>query len=274
MHLVVAGLLHRQEEGHGERHDHEIDERSAEQEQDRCRGEERQKGFPLATIKPRRHEHVDLRGDYREGDEDGAEQRKLHLGKEEFLRRGVDHLDRRIDAGREPVGPEQEIVEGPREIEADGERDSDRAKRPDQPATELDEMLHQRRLGGVDVLLILVAHDAPSSRFLARGLLLGAAVLAGTVLSGAGFFARGLGLGLGAGSAASAAAGTGSAGVRHHQRLVDGSARSHIGHLRMKVLHGFAHFVDLAVAHGLLELSLEVGRHVPDLAEVMAEGAH
>src|SRR6185437_4749556 len=133
----------------------------------------------------------------------------------------VDHLDRRIDAGREPVGPEQEIVEGPREIEADGKRDSDRAKRPDQPAAELDEMLHQRRLGGVDVLLILVAHDAPSSRFLARGLgvlllaaaVLAGAVLAGTVLAAAGFFARGLGLGLGAGSAASAGAGAGAAGL-------------------------------------------------------------
>ena len=42
----------------------------------------------------------------------------------------------------------------------------------------------------------------------------------------------------------------------------------------MKVLHGFAHLVDLAVAHRLLELALEVGGHVPDLAEVMAESAH
>ena len=65
-------------------------------------------------------------------------------------------------------------------------------------------MLHERRLGGLDVLLILVAHDAPSSRFLARGFgrfALGCGtVLAGTVLAGTvlarlrRFFARGLGL--------------------------------------------------------------------------------
>ena len=42
----------------------------------------------------------------------------------------------------------------------------------------------------------------------------------------------------------------------------------------MKILHGFAHLVDLAVAHRVLELALEVARHRPELAGVMAEGAH
>ena len=83
----------------------------------------------------------------------GAEQSELHLGEEEFLRRGVDHLDRRIDSGGEPVGPEQEIVDRLGELEADEKGDEDREQRPDQPAPELDQMLDQRRLGGVDVLM-------------------------------------------------------------------------------------------------------------------------
>ena len=127
MHLAVAGLLHRQEEFHGERHGHEIDERGADHEQDRRGNEERQEGLALAPIEPGRHEHVDLRGDHREGDEDRAEQSELHLGEEELLRRGVDHLDRRIGAGGEPVGPQQEIVDRLGEPEADEKGDEDRA---------------------------------------------------------------------------------------------------------------------------------------------------
>src|SRR5262249_33965660 len=106
--------------------------------------------------------------------------------------------------------------------EADGKGDGDRPKRPDQPAAELDEMLHQRSLGCLDCVLILVGHGA-SSCFLSRGfgvlllaaVVLAGAVLAGVVLAGAVFFARGLGLGLGlgAGSAASATAAAGSAGA-------------------------------------------------------------
>ena len=40
---------------------------------------------------------------------------------QKFLRRGVDHLDRHIHAGREPVRLELQIVELPREIAADGD---------------------------------------------------------------------------------------------------------------------------------------------------------
>ncbi len=42
----------------------------------------------------------------------------------------------------------------------------------------------------------------------------------------------------------------------------------------MKVLHGLAHLVDFGVAHGLLELALKVGGHAPELADIVAEGAH
>ena len=153
MHLTVAGLLHRQEEAHGERHRHEIDERGADHEQDRGGDEERQKGLALALIEPGRHEHVDLRGDHREGDEDRAEQSELHLGEKEFLRRGVDQFDRRVGAGGEPVGKQQEIVDRLGEPQADEKGDEDREQRPDQPAAELDQMLDQRRLARLDVLM-------------------------------------------------------------------------------------------------------------------------
>ncbi len=39
-------------------------------------------------------------------------------------------------------------------------------------------------------------------------------------------------------------------------------------------MHGFAHLVELAVAHGFFELALKVGGHAPHLAHVVAEGAH
>ena len=37
------------------------------------------------------------------------------------------------------------------EVEADEERREKRVERPDQPLPQLDQMVHQRRLGGVDV---------------------------------------------------------------------------------------------------------------------------
>ena len=59
----AARLLHRKEEGHGERHDQEIDEHRAKREEHRRRREERQESAPLMAIEPGRDEFVDLVGD-------------------------------------------------------------------------------------------------------------------------------------------------------------------------------------------------------------------
>src|SRR4029077_12242044 len=69
------------------------------------------------------------------------------------LRRGVDQFDRRIGSSGEAVGKQQEIVDWLGGPEADEKGDEDREQRPDQPAAELDQMLDQRRLARLDVLM-------------------------------------------------------------------------------------------------------------------------
>ena len=59
-----------------------------------------------------------------------------------------DHMD---------IGAGQDVVDRAREIEADEEGGEKRVEGPDEPRPKLDQMVHQRRLGGVDVLL---AHSA------------------------------------------------------------------------------------------------------------------
>ena len=78
-------------------------------EEDRRRDQERQEGVALVAIEARRHELVDLVGDDREGDEQRAEQRELHLREEIFLRRRVDQLDLAQRPGRLLVGDDQEV---------------------------------------------------------------------------------------------------------------------------------------------------------------------
>ena len=271
-----ARLLHRQEELHGERHGHEIDERRAEQEQDRRGDEERQEGLALAAIEPRRHEHVDLRGDHREGDEDGAEQSELHLGEEEFLRRGVDHLDRGIDAGRELVGPEQQIVDVAREIEADGEGDEDgeastrsagAGARSDAPSA--GPWWPRCRRGSRRLSLARRAwRDAFDASVLRRSWpwrgRLGARLRARGCLR-----LRPWGSGAGSRLRTVAASGFGSITGRSI-----GARKIEAGRGVPHALHGLAHLVDLGLAHGFLELALEVGGHAAELARIMAEGAH
>ena len=61
-------------------------------EEDRRRDQVRDEGLALVLVEAGRDEFVDLDGDHREGDEQRAEQRHLHLRDEKFLRRGVDQL--------------------------------------------------------------------------------------------------------------------------------------------------------------------------------------
>ena len=187
------------------------------------------KALRSLLIEPRRDEHVDLRGDHREGDEHGAEQRELHLGEEELLRRGVDHLDRRIDAGGEPVGKEQEIVDRPGEIEANEEGGDDRGS---------DQISRRRSSTRCSISGALVASMsssvtawAPPQPLGAR--LLGLCLAASLRLRGGfldarlGFWRRAFALRpwtTSAGRPAPAAAAFGRRrrrGLRHHDRLVD-----------------------------------------------------
>ena len=121
MHLVVASLLHGQKELHGERHDHEIDERGAEQEQDRRGDKEWQEGLALAAVKPRRHEHVDLRGDDRKRDEDATERRDLELHDEIFEEPGIDEFGI-FRAGDPDIRPGENVVDVLGEEEAQDHR--------------------------------------------------------------------------------------------------------------------------------------------------------
>jgi hypothetical protein len=106
-----------------------------------------------------RHEHVDLPGNDRERDEGSAEHRQLQLGQEIFQQRGVDEF--RIFRARDPdERPDQHVVDLLGEEEAEDERYAEGQQRLDQPRAQLDQVIHQRRLAGLD---ILDGHDALAS---------------------------------------------------------------------------------------------------------------
>ena len=138
----------------------------AEHEQDRRRHQVGQERLPLVLVEAGRDELVDLLRDHREGDEQRAEQRDLHLREEIFLRRGVDELRRvAVVGGRPHVGDEQHVVDGLGEEEADDEGDDDRDQRADQARAQLDQVVEQRRTARLDLGLglVVIAHGFGSA---------------------------------------------------------------------------------------------------------------
>src|SRR5262249_17603806 len=101
---------------------------------------------------------INLRRHHREGNERGAEHRELELHDEIFEQAGIDEL--RVFRPRDPdVGPGQYVVDRLGEEEAADEGDGEGEQRLDQPRTQLDQVLHQRRFGRLDFLfLVLAAH--------------------------------------------------------------------------------------------------------------------
>src|SRR5207302_9027130 len=95
----------------------------------------------------------------RKRDEAGAEQRKLELGNEIFQQRRVDEF-RVLGAGNPYERPDQHVVDLLGEEEAEDEGHAETEQRLDQPRAQLDQMIHQRRLAGLD---LGVAHDALAS---------------------------------------------------------------------------------------------------------------
>ena len=152
---LPARLLHRQEELHGQRHDHEIHHRRAQDEQREGPQQIGPERLALVLVEAGRHELVDLQGDQREGQQEGTEQGELQLGEEELVRGGVDHLDLLVCAARPHVRLDQQIVDVGGEGKADGEADADADQRIDHALAQLDQMIHQRRFGGLDLVVAL-----------------------------------------------------------------------------------------------------------------------
>src|SRR6185369_1016579 len=72
------------------------------------------------------------------------------------------------------IRPSQNVVDGAGEIEADDKGGQEGVERPNDASPELDQMVHQRRLGGVDLLLahsaaLLRAADRSGSPSIAAG---------------------------------------------------------------------------------------------------------
>ena len=240
--------------------------------------EVRQERLALVAIQAGRDEHVDLRGDHREGDEDGAEDGELHLGEEEFLRRGVDHLDRHVRADRQPVRPEQEIVDRPGEPEADEEGEEHRQQRPHQPPPELEQMLHQRRLARLDIVVRRHA-AAPQASWSVWGFRSSAwskrrACAAASAWSSSrpwvALSTAGAGGAAGAGGITGAGV-VGLAGVSTFGSITGWSSEAVSART---ALHRLLHLGHFGVAHGLVELTLELGGRAPELAGIAAERAH
>src|SRR5579862_2289674 len=174
----AAHLLHAERKARQHRPDHEIDHHRSHQEEDRRGDQIRQEGLLLVAIKAGRDEHVDLRGDHRERNEGAAERRDLELHDEIFEQARIDEF-RILRAGDPHVWPGEDVVDLLGEEEAAHHRDDECSRRLDQPRAQLDQVIHQRRLGGLDLLLfVFVAH---AGRSVLSG---GAASAAGSVLPG------------------------------------------------------------------------------------------
>ena len=111
-------------------------------------------------VKAGRHELVNLRRHDRKRDETGAEQRQFQLGDEIFEQRGVDELGI-LSPGNPHERPYQHVVDLLGEEKAEDEGNAEAEQRLDQARAQLDQMIHQRGLAGLDVF---VAHDALLSR--------------------------------------------------------------------------------------------------------------
>src|SRR6266849_9516649 len=118
-------------------------------------------------IETRRYEHVELRGDDRERNEGGAEHRELELDHEIFEEPGIDEL-RILGAHHPHIRPRQNIIDLLGKEKTADKRDAERHQRLDEPRTQLDQVVHQRRLAAFDVL---VGHGLtpPSSLLLPSG---------------------------------------------------------------------------------------------------------
>src|SRR5580692_6813441 len=172
-----ARLLHAEREPRQHRPDHEIDDHRAEHEEHRGGDQIRQERLLLVAVEAGRDEHVDLGGDHRKGDEGAAKGGDLELHDEVFEEARVDEL--RILRTCDPdVRPGQNVVDVLGEKVAKDHRHDESKDRLDQPRAQLDEVIHQRRLGGFDLLLfVVVAHAG-------RSVLSGCAVsAAGSVLA-------------------------------------------------------------------------------------------
>src|SRR6185437_13497989 len=157
--VFAGGLLHAERKPHQHRQHHEIDQHRAEHEEKRRRDQIGQESAALVLVKAGRHELVDLRRHDRKRDEARAEQRQLQMGDEQFQQRGVDELG--IIRARDPdIGPHQHVVDLLGEEEAKDEGNAEAEQSLDQPRAQLDQVIHQGRLAGLD---IFGAHDALAS---------------------------------------------------------------------------------------------------------------
>ena len=138
---LVAGDLIAAEEFDRERQHHIIDEGRAHHEQHRRPQQEGQEGALLMLVEAGRHEHPELGGDDGKAQAGAAEHGDLDLGEEDLRQRGIDQV---VGGGGER--PLQESrgsgVEKAKQTPKQMPKDEHRI---DQPAPELEQMLHQRR---------------------------------------------------------------------------------------------------------------------------------
>src|ERR1700719_2477768 len=157
-----AHLLHAQRKPRQHRPDHEIDHHRSHQEEHRGGDQIRQERLLLVAVKAGRDEHVDLRGDHRERNEGAAEGCDLELHDEIFEQARVDKF-RILRTGDPDVRPSENVVDLLGEEETTDHRDDECSRRLDQPRAQLDQVIHQRRLGRLDLLLfVFVAHAGRS----------------------------------------------------------------------------------------------------------------
>src|SRR5208282_5680874 len=149
-------LLERHGEANEQRHHREIDKQRAEQEEDRGRDQIGEERLALMLVEPRRDELVELDRDNREGDHGRAEHAEADVGVELLEEVGRDQR-RLFRPHHTHVGLGQHVVDRPGEIEANEKGGEKSVEGPDDPGAQLDQVVHQRRLCGVDVLL---AHSA------------------------------------------------------------------------------------------------------------------
>src|SRR5262249_3449785 len=214
---LAAGLLHAEREPRHHRPKHAVHHQRAEQEEERRRDQVGPEGVALVSVQPWRDEHVELRRHHRKREEGGAEHRDLQLHHEVLEKAGVDELAI-VEACDPTVRKGEDIEDRLGEEEADHERDHERDCCLDQARAQLDQVLDQRRLGGLDVLVGHAARSPPAGGAAAAGSLVataGSAAGAGAGVCAVSVGPTGTGCGAiaSAGGAGAAAAAGGVAGA-------------------------------------------------------------
>ncbi len=119
-------------------------------EQDRRCHQKGQEGVAFLPVKAGGNEHPDLRRDDRESEADARKHADFHIGEKGLVQRRIDEMGVGLALQRMRQWLGKKAIDRLGEAETDEKADRESGERPQQPFAQLDQVLHQRRLGRFD----------------------------------------------------------------------------------------------------------------------------